>query len=165
MTAHDHGARRRTTLQTVALAVGVVFLLVGVLGFVPGVTSNYDQLTVAGHESGAKLLGIFEVSVLHNVVHLLFGVLGIAASRRFSASRAYLLGGGIVYLVLWVYGLLIDKESAANFVPVNSADNWLHLLLGIGMVLLGLALSRGRHASVDDGSYSRTAGTSGRSAR
>ena len=144
MSAQDPGARRRTTLQTAALVVGVAFLLVGVLGFIPGVTSDYDQLTTAGHESGAKLLGIFEVSVLHNIVHLLFGVLGIAASRRWSSSRTYLVGGGIVYLVLWVYGLVIDQDSAANFVPVNSADNWLHLLLGLGMVLLGIALSRGR---------------------
>jgi hypothetical protein len=47
-----------------------------------------------------------------------------------------------VYLVLWIYGLVIDQESAANFVPVNSADNWLHLILGLGMIALGVALSR-----------------------
>ncbi len=163
MSAHDSGARRRTTLQTAALVVGVGFLLVGVLGFIPGVTSDYDQLAAAGHESDAMLLGIFEVSVLHNIVHLLFGVLGIAASRRFSSSRAYLIGGGIVYLVLWVYGLVVDEDSAANFVPLNSADNWLHLLLGLGMVLLGVALSRGRHAVTTDDTYSssRRTGASG----
>ncbi|GGM94003.1 hypothetical protein GCM10009721_20180 [Terrabacter tumescens] len=61
-------------------------------------------------------------------------------------------------------GLVVAKESAANVVPVNSADNGLHLLVGLGMVLLGVALSRGRHASVDEGSSSRSVGTSGRSA-
>jgi len=51
-------------------------------------------------------------------------------------------GGGVIYLVLWLYGLVIDKESSANFVPVNSADDWLHFLLGVGMVALGLLLTR-----------------------
>jgi hypothetical protein len=48
--------------------------------------------------------------------------------------------------VLWLYGLIIDSDSAANFVPLNTADNWLHLLLGVGMVGLGVALSRTRDA-------------------
>ena len=59
-----------TPVQTAALAVGAVFLVVGVLGPVPGITTNYDQLTFAGHHSNAGLLGIFNVSVLHNLVHL-----------------------------------------------------------------------------------------------
>ena len=134
----------RDLLRTAALAVGAVFLLVGVLGFVPGITTNYGELGAAGHHSGAMLLGIFQVSVLHNVVHLLFGVAGIALSRTSSGARTYLVGGGAVYLVLWLYGLVVDQDSAANFVPLNTADNWLHLFLGLGMVGLGLALSRRR---------------------
>jgi hypothetical protein len=133
---------RRTTLQKAALAVGAVFLLVGVLGFIPGITTDYDQLTFAGHDSEAKLLGIFQVSILHNIVHLLFGVAGVAMSRTWSGARNYLVGGGAIYLVLWLYGLLIDHDSAANFVPVNSADNWLHFLLGVAMVGLGVLLGR-----------------------
>ena len=133
----------RTIVQTVALAVGAVFLLVGLLGFIPGITSNYDQLSLASHNSEAMLLGIFQVSVLHNVVHLLFGVAGIALARTWSGARGYLLWGGVIYLVLWIYGLFIDQDSAANFVPVNGADNWLHLVLGIGMVALALLLTRG----------------------
>ena len=71
-----------TPVQKNALAVGAVFLPVGVLGFVPGITTNYDQLTFAGHHSVAALLGIFNVSVLHNLVHLAFGVAGIALARK-----------------------------------------------------------------------------------
>jgi len=63
-------------------------------------------------------------------------------ARTAAQSRIYLVGGGAVYLVLWLYGLLIGHDTPANFVPVNSADNWLHLILGLGMVALGLALSR-----------------------
>jgi len=130
------------------MAVGAVFLLVGVLGFVPGITTSYDSLSFAGHMSDAKLLGVFQVSVLHNVVHLLFGVVGLAMARRTASAVGYLIGGGAVYLVLWLYGLLIDKSSTANFVPVNSADDWLHLVLGLGMIALGVlgrrAASRSR---------------------
>jgi hypothetical protein len=150
MTTSDQTSTRegkRTSVQTVTLAVGAVFLLVGILGFVPGITSGIDQLSFAGHQSGAMLLGLFQVSVLHNVVHLLFGVVGLALSRSWTGSRSYLIWGGAIYLVLWVYGLAIGHESPANFVPLNMADNWLHLVLGIAMLGLGLLLGRGRTAA------------------
>jgi hypothetical protein len=131
-----------TNLQKAAAAVGAVFLLVGILGFVPGITTHYGDLTFAGHDSGAQLLGIFGVSILHNVVHLLFGIAGLALARTWSGARSFLVGGGIIYLVLWLYGLLIDQNSSANFVPVDDADNWLHLALGLGMVALGFILAR-----------------------
>lgn len=146
-TAHANTARNgveRTNVQKAALAVGAVFLLVGILGFIPGITSNYDQLSFAGHHSEALLLGVFQVSILHNIVHLLFGVGGIAMAKTRTGARNYLLWGGVVYLVLWIYGLLIDHDSSANFVPVNSADNWLHLVLGVGMIALALLLTRDR---------------------
>ena len=121
-----------------------MFLLVGVLGFIPGVVTQYGQLEFAGHQSEAKLLGLFQVSILHNIVHLLFGVAGLAMARRWDTARQFLIVGGIIYLVLWIYGLLIGHDSAANFVPVNDADNWLHLVLGVGMLALGFLLSRDR---------------------
>jgi hypothetical protein len=133
-----------TPVQKAALAVGAVFLVVGVLGFVPGITTNYDQLTFAGRHSTAGLLGIFNVSVLHNLVHLAFGVAGIALARTFNSARSYLIGGGVVYLVLFIYGLVINHDSSANFVPVNDADNWLHLGLAVAMIALGAVLGRRR---------------------
>ncbi|MHC3003002.1 DUF4383 domain-containing protein [Gordonia metallireducens] len=133
----------RSPIRTAALVVGAVFLLVGILGFIPGITTDYDTLTFAGHHSEAALLGTFQVSILHNIVHLLFGIAGILMARAASAAFLYLVVGGAVYLVLWVYGLVIDHDSGANFVPVNTADNWLHFVLGAGMVALGLLL-RGR---------------------
>jgi uncharacterized protein DUF4383 len=132
----------RPLICLAALVVGVVFVVVGILGFIPGITTNYGDMTFAGHESDAKLIGVFEVSVLHNIVHLLFGVVGVLAARTVAAARTYLVAGGAIYLVLWVYGLVIDDGSSANFVPVNSADNWLHFLLGVGMIALGLVLHR-----------------------
>jgi hypothetical protein len=142
MTQSGQAQTINPAITKVATAVGAVFLLVGILGFIPGITTPYADMKFAGHESDALLLGIFQVSVLHNVVHLLFGVAGLALARRADTARTYLIGGGAIYLILWVYGLIVDKNSAANFVPVNTADNWLHLLLGLGMIAAGVILSR-----------------------
>jgi len=130
----------RSPAQTIATVVALGFLLVGVLGFIPGITTHYDDMTFAGNGSDAQLLGIFEVSVLHNIVHLLFGVAGLALARTPSGALSYLIGGGAVYLVLWIYGLLVDDRSNANFVPLDSADDWLHFALGVLMLGAGLAL-------------------------
>lgn len=141
----------RTAVEKAALLIGVVFLLVGILGFIPGVTTNYDSLSAAGHHSEAKLLGIFQVSYLHNAVHLLFGIAGLVMARSIPAAKSYLVGGGFIYLLLWIYGLIIDFDGAANFIPLNDADNWLHLVLGVGMMALGLFLTRnGKHPTQRD---------------
>jgi hypothetical protein len=133
----------RSPLQTAALAVGSVFLAVGILGFIPGITADYDTMTFASEDSDAELLGIFEVNALHNIVHLLFGIAGIVAARAFDSSRLFLIGGGAIYAVLWIYGVIVDFDSGANFVAINTADNWLHFLLAAGMIGLGVALGRG----------------------
>jgi len=134
--------RDRSTVQSAALLVGIVFLAVGILGFVPGITTHYGDLSFAGHDSGAKLLGIFQTSILQNIIHLLFGLAGIAMARSWEGARTYLIGGGVIYLVLFVYGLFAHGNTSANFVPVNSADNVLHVALGVGMGALGFVLGR-----------------------
>jgi predicted transporter len=131
-TGHDVDWIRKLTM-----AFGVVFLLVGILGFIPGITTHYGDMQFAGHTSDAKLLGIFQVSILHNIVHLLFGVAGLAAARTAASGANYLLIGGIVYAVVWIYGWIVGEDSSANFVPLNTADNWLHFILAVAMIALG----------------------------
>lgn len=133
------GIHTETTSQLFAALVGAVFLIVGILGFIPGVTTDYDDMAFAGTGSHAELFGVFQVSVLHNLVHLAFGVIGLAATRTVVAARTFLVVGGLIYLVLALYGAVIDKGSDANFVPINTADDWLHVGLGLGMVLLAVA--------------------------
>ena len=142
--------RTRHAVQLVAGAVGAVFLLVGVLGFVPGVVTNFDDLSFASHTSDAELLGLFQVSVLHNLVHLLFGVVGLVLARRSAANAAlFLLVGGLIYIVLAVYGAAIEHDaSALNFVPVNEADSYLHLGLGVLMITAGVLTTKG--STLDD---------------
>lgn len=139
-----------TTLsQKAAAVVAGTFVLVGILGFVPGVTTHYDEITFAGHESGAQLLDLFAVSVLHNIVHLAFGVAGFLLATSWTGARAFLIGGGAVYLLLTIYGLLVDRHEDANVVPLDKADNWLHLVLGLGMIGLGLFLGRADNEATD----------------
>src|SRR5258708_3291373 len=122
----------RSSTQSVATLVGAVFLLVGILGFIPGVTTHYGSLSFAGHDSHAKLLGVFQTSVLQNLIHLLFGVVGLALARVPDQARTYLVGGGAVYLVLWVVGL----PGPARWLPTNTAHNSLHLPLVVSLIRL-----------------------------
>ncbi|WP_188195282.1 DUF4383 domain-containing protein [Nonomuraea sp. SYSU D8015] len=131
-------------VQLAAFVVGALFVFVGVLGFIPGVTTHYPEMGFAGHESGALLLNVFQVSILHNLVHLLFGIAGILLSRTWSAARAFLAGGGAIYLALGIYGMVVGQDTPANFVPVNTADNWLHVVLGVGMIALAFLPARHR---------------------
>jgi hypothetical protein len=143
------GREPRQPIHAFAATMGLVFLLAGVAGFIPGVTSNYDELKFAGPDSEAKLLGLFEVSVLHNIVHLLFAV-GLLAAARYSWSRLYLLGGGVLYLGVALYGAVVERESDANFLPINNADTVLHLVLALAMIVLGILgvrLGQGRPLS------------------
>jgi Domain of unknown function (DUF4383) len=129
----------RTLVQNAARLVGIVFLLVGIAGFIPGVTTNlYEGLEFAGNDGTAELLGIFQVSVLHNIVHGLFGLAGLALAATPSGARTYLIGGGAIYLVLFAIGII----GGGDWIPVNDADNWLHLLLGAGMIGLGVLTTR-----------------------
>lgn len=134
-------ARSRTGLQVAALAVAGFLLLLGVLGFVPGITTDYAELRFAGPDSEAQLFGLFQVSFLHNILLLGSGLAGLLLARRVGGARVFLTVGGALTLALWIYGLVIDRSSSANVIPVNDADNWLHLGLGFAMLVLGLLLS------------------------
>jgi hypothetical protein len=128
-----------TSVQKTARLVGIVFLLVGIAGFIPGLTTDlYEGLEFAGDGGTSELLGIFRVSVLHNIVHGLFGLAGLALAATASGARTYLIGGGAIYLGLFLLGIV----GGGDWIPSNTADNWLHLLLGAGMVGLGVLTTR-----------------------
>jgi hypothetical protein len=139
----------RSLAQTLALLFGLAFLAVGVLGFIPGITTNLGDIEFAGNDSPSELLGLFQVSVLHNIVHLLFGLAGIALSRTTPNALMYLLYSGVIYVVLTVYGFFVGGDDDANFVPVNNADGWLHLVLAVAL-LGSWYISRGEQEYVSD---------------
>jgi hypothetical protein len=118
----------RTPAQLFALIFGVVYLLVGIVGFFMTGFDNFAE------KDPAKVV-VFSVNPLHNVVHILIGVVWIAASRTAAAARAANLGIGIAYLALAAIGLL--ELNALGFLANNTADNWLHLVTGLLAVLFG----------------------------
>ena len=127
----------RDLLVTIARIFAIAFLLVGILGFIPGITSDAPG-DFAGEDSEGELLGLFRVSVLHNLVHLLFGIAGLALARTWDGARLFLIGGGVIYLLLWVVGLI----GGLDWLPADAADQWLHFALGLAMVGAGFLLGR-----------------------
>ena len=97
---------------------------------------------------------MFQVSILHNLFHLLFGVVGLVLARTAEGAGMYLTGGGIVYLALWVLGAV----GVAGWLPANTADNWLHFLVGIGLLGLGFVAGHGRAPRPSSPSASRLSG-------
>lgn len=130
----------RAPVRWAAIICGMFFLAMGVAGFVPGLTQNFNTLAM-GYGSGAMVLGIFQVSALHNVIHVLLGVAGFAMSRSSGEARIYLRGVGGVAALLFVFGLLVSPGSMSNFVPLNIVDTWTYLVLAI--VLIGLSFLSG----------------------
>ena len=120
-----------TTVQRVALIFGIVFLLVGAYGFTATGMSNME----ADPARAPQLLGLFAVNVLHNVVHVLFGIWGLVASRTYGAARSYARIAGALYLVLAVLGLVVP--NGFGFVPLGGNDVWLHLVLGLVLAGVG----------------------------
>ena len=121
-----------TTVQKLAAVFGVVFILVAIVGFIaPG--GMYMQPTDPA--TAAKALGIFPVNLLHNIVHLVFGVWGLAASRSWSGSRQFFIVAGFIYAILTILGFV--APTGFGLVPLAGPDIWLHCLLAIFMLAIG----------------------------
>jgi uncharacterized protein DUF4383 len=120
-----------TTLQKLAGVFGVIFILVAVLGFISpgGLVMTMDPTT-------GMVLGVFPVNLLHNIVHLAFGVWGLIGSRTWSGSKTFFTAGGIIYVVLTLVGFL--SPTGFGMVPLGGADIWLHAVLAIAMLGIGL---------------------------
>jgi hypothetical protein len=127
----------------VATGVGLIFLALGVLGFVPDATRE-DALQLAEPGASVMLFGVFRVAALDNLVHLLFGLAGLAMSRTVLGARTFLILGGAIYLAIWRYGASAGWRGWLSLIPVHDAGDWLYLGLGGGMILLGALTPRGR---------------------
>lgn len=118
------------SIQRVATVSGILFLVVSAVGFAVG---------AAGHPmmnmSTGMLLGLFPVNVLHNAVHMLFGIWGIWAGRSASRSVVYALGSGAAYLVLAICGMV--TPVLLGIVPIGGYDVVLHLALAVALAGAG----------------------------
>src|ERR671925_43415 len=117
-----------------ALVVGAVLLIAGIIGFA------YSASFGSPGEVDS-VFGILDVNAWHNIVHIATGALGLLLFR--TAAREYALGLGAVYLVVAIWGFVIgDGESILGFLPVNTEDNILHLLIGLAGLGAGFASQR-----------------------
>jgi hypothetical protein len=129
-------------VKTMAMVFGVVFLIVGAGGFIPGLTRMIEgddpNLIIEGPGHG-YLLGLFHVNVLHNLVHILFGVWGLVSAKTIPAAVTYFRGVGIAYILLAILGIIPMTLTQYTFglVPIHGYDVWLHALLGVAGLVLG----------------------------
>ena len=119
-----------TTVQRVAQIFGIVFLLVAIAGFLTPNGMNMDAA------NPAMLMGMFPVNLLHNVVHLLFGIWGLAASRSWAGAKQFATIAGAIYLVLAILGFV--APDGFGLVPLGGSDVWLHLVLAAALLYFGL---------------------------
>jgi uncharacterized protein DUF4383 len=147
----DETHRDSTPARLYAGLIGAVLLVAGIIGF-------FYSSSFGSPGETDPVFGILEVNGWHNLVHIASGVLGLLAySAGSAASRTYALAFGAVYLVVAIWGFVIgDGESILGFIPVNTEDNILHLILGV----LGL----GAYAASDPEAAERRTGTGDRTA-
>ena len=128
-----------------ALVLGIIFLLVGVMGFIPAlVTHPADMHNVTVHANHGYLLGVFPVNILHNIVHLLFGLWGVLAYRSFDGSRVYARSVAVIYALLAIMGLIPAGNLNTTFtlIPIHGNDVWLHALIAVAAAYFGFAPAR-----------------------
>lgn len=113
-------------IKTAAVLFGIVFILIGILGFVPGITDNQ------------MLLGIFHVNAAHNVVHLLSGAAALFAGMTSAgAARIYFRVFGVIYGLVAVMGFMMGDGMLLGMISNNTADTWLHVGIAAVSLLLG----------------------------
>jgi hypothetical protein len=125
--------RARTPAQVYSLVFGVTLLVAGIAGFFAD--SSFGDL--GSNVQGDDLI-VFEVNGWHNLVHIASGLLGLALMGRADSARLYALGFGTVYLAVTIWGF-IDGNDVFGLLPVNSADNWLHVAIAVTGIIAGLA--------------------------
>jgi hypothetical protein len=113
-------------VKTLAILFGIVFLAIGILGFVPGITK--DEM----------LLGIFMVNTVHSVIHIVSGVVFLLAGMGGAgASRMWFQIFGLIYAVVAIMGFVVGNGMIFNLISNNTADTWLHVVLAVVMLLIG----------------------------
>jgi hypothetical protein len=126
-------------VRRVAMVFGIVFLLIGILGLV-----STGGMSMGADPAPAMILGLFPVNILHNIVHILFGVWGLVASRSFAGAKMYAQVGGVVFIVLAICGLVIP--TTFGLLPNGGNDVWLHAVLGLVLAGVGFTAKEGMGA-------------------
>jgi hypothetical protein len=117
--------------KTFGMLFGIVFLAVGILGFVPGITTT-------GADGMPMLLGIFMVNTAHSFVHIASGVVFLLASMSGAgAARLWFQIFGAIYAVVAILGFMTPNGMLLGLISNNPADTWLHVVLAVAMLAIG----------------------------
>ncbi|MBB4642489.1 DUF4383 domain-containing protein [Rhizorhapis suberifaciens] len=138
------------TLRVFARIFGAIFLIVGVAGFIPALAPTHSHPDVIMNASMGMLLGLFPVNILHNIVHLIFGLWALVASASFGASRFYFRSVAVIYALLAIMGLIDAGNLYTTFglIPLYGNDVWLHGLIAAVSGYLGfIHREQGREAT------------------
>lgn len=130
-----------------AMLYGAVFLLAGAAGFVPGLSPAHMHPGLTVTAASRLALGLFPVNVLHNLVHLAFGLWGVLAARSVAGSVAYARGVALIYALLTLLGLVPATATTFGLVPIYGNDIWLHALLAAGAAYFGFVHRSGPTAT------------------
>jgi hypothetical protein len=114
-----------------ALVYGVVFAIIGIAGFIPFLVTPYGiaEPGLAVEAGSGYLFGLFPVNVLHNLVHLAFGIWGLAVWRSIPKSRAYAQAVAVIYAIFAIMGFFPVLQTTFGLVPLHGNDIWLHIVL------------------------------------
>jgi hypothetical protein len=138
--------RQHMSTRTFARIFGILFLVLGLGGFVPGLTQPHVHPNLTVDAASGMALGLFPVNVLHNLFHIAFGIWGLMAARSLGAARGYGRSVAIIYGVLTVMGLIPATNTTFGLVPIYGNDVWLHALLAAVAAYFGF-VHRDRTAS------------------
>lgn len=133
----------KTLAQVYAMALGGVLVLVGIVGFF--VEPSFG----VGDSAQRGRLILFDINGWHNVVHLLSGIVGLAMAGTAAKARLFSIGYGVVYVLVTILGFIVgDGGLLLSIIPINTADNLLHLVIAVTGIAIGLASPAGapRHA-------------------
>ncbi len=126
-------------IKRFTLVSGVLFVLIGILGFIPGITTApmATDPGMAVDQNYGRLFGLFPVNMVHNLVHLAFGAWGLVAFQNLASSRIYCRSTAIIYAVLTVFGLIPGAATLFGLAPMFGHDVWLHAVIAIGSAYYG----------------------------
>jgi uncharacterized membrane protein YiaA len=141
--------------QIAAAVVAVFLIVIGIIGFIPGIVPHLDQITFAGPYSGAFVFNVFQTSILQNIVHIVFGLAGLGAIGRRKNATLYMAGMSFLFVCLWLYGLLFgNSDFGGNIFPFNPADFSFNIGFAVAVGITALATSQlalfGSDYEVDD---------------
>jgi hypothetical protein len=126
-------------IKRFSFIAGIVFIVIGILGFIPGITvaPNVTDPDLFVEAAYGRLLGLFPVNLVHNLIHMAFGFWAVAASRDYGRSQLFCRASAIIYAVMAVAGLIPGLKTLFGLVPLHSHDIWLHAVIAFATGFFG----------------------------